>query len=73
MGQGNPPSSAALARMALPAHACSERPNAVKRKMPVLKRAASQRLDEWAPTLLKSRLYGQLLVDIIIGRLAPGE
>jgi DNA-binding GntR family transcriptional regulator len=34
---------------------------------------AAQRLDEWSPTLLKSRLYGQLLVDIIIGRLAPGE
>jgi DNA-binding GntR family transcriptional regulator len=36
-------------------------------------RNAPQRLDEWSPTLLKSRLYGQLLVDIIIGRLAPGE
>src|ERR1700744_6244257 len=33
----------------------------------------SSRLDEWSPRLLKSRLYGQLLVDIIIGRLAPGE
>ena len=31
------------------------------------------RLDEWSPQLLKSRLYGQLLVDIIIGALAPGE
>ena len=31
------------------------------------------RLDEWSPSLLKSRLYGQLLVDIIIGALAPGE
>ena len=31
------------------------------------------RLDDWSPQLLKSRLYGQLLVDIIIGRLAPGE
>ena len=42
------------------------------RKKTVLQSAA-QRLDEWSPTLLKSRLYGQLLVDIIIGRLAPGE
>ncbi len=41
------------------------------RKMPPLKAAA--RLDEWSPSLLKSRLYGQLLVDIIIGQLAPGE
>ncbi len=31
------------------------------------------RLDEWSPQLLKSRLYGRLLVDIIVGRLAPGE
>ena len=31
------------------------------------------RLDDWSPQLLKSRLYGQLLVDIIIGALAPGE
>jgi DNA-binding GntR family transcriptional regulator len=31
------------------------------------------RLDGWSPRLLKSRLYGQLLVDIIIGALAPGE
>jgi DNA-binding GntR family transcriptional regulator len=30
-------------------------------------------LDEWSPSLLKSRLYHQLLVDIIIGELAPGE
>ena len=43
------------------------------RKKPVLKNAAAQRLDEWSPSLLKSRLYGQLLVDIIIGQLAPGE
>lgn len=43
------------------------------RKMPIPKSAAAQRLDEWAPSLLKSRLYGQLLVDIIIGALAPGE
>ena len=41
--------------------------------MPVPKNAAVHRLDEWAPSLLKSRLYGQLLVDIIIGALAPGE
>jgi len=45
----------------------------VARKKTVLKSPAVQRLDEWSPTLLKSRLYGQLLVDIIIGRLAPGE
>ncbi len=32
-----------------------------------------QSLDEWSPSLLKSRLYHQLLVDIIIGRLTPGE
>jgi DNA-binding GntR family transcriptional regulator len=31
------------------------------------------RLDEWSPRLLKSRLYQRLLVDIIIGALAPGE
>ena len=31
------------------------------------------RLDEWAPSLLKARLYGRLLVDIIIGALQPGE
>lgn len=43
------------------------------RKKPVPKSAAAQRLDEWSPSLLKSRLYGQLLVDIIIGQLAPGE
>ena len=36
-------------------------------------RANDVRLDDWSPQLLKSRLYGQLLVDIIIGRLAPGE
>src|ERR1700742_1314620 len=41
--------------------------------MPPAKSAAVQGLDEWAPSLLKSRLYGQLLVDIIIGALAPGE
>src|SRR5471030_177013 len=41
--------------------------------MPLAKIAAIGRLDEWAPSLLKSRLYGQLLVDIIIGALAPGE
>jgi DNA-binding GntR family transcriptional regulator len=43
------------------------------RRMPVPKGAPPVRLDEWAPSLLKSRLYGQLLVDIIIGQLAPGE
>jgi len=31
------------------------------------------RLDEWSPRLLKSRLYQRILVDIIIGTLAPGE
>jgi DNA-binding GntR family transcriptional regulator len=30
-------------------------------------------LDEWSPTLRKSLLYHQLLVDIIIGQLPPGE
>ena len=34
---------------------------------------AATRLDEWSPRLLKSRLYQRLLVDIIIGTLAPGE
>jgi DNA-binding GntR family transcriptional regulator len=34
---------------------------------------AGARLDEWSPRLLKSRLYQRLLVDIIIGALAPGE
>jgi DNA-binding GntR family transcriptional regulator len=43
------------------------------RKIPLAQGAAVQRLDEWAPSLLKSRLYGLLLVDIIIGQLAPGE
>jgi DNA-binding GntR family transcriptional regulator len=43
------------------------------RKIPPAKNAAVQALDEWAPSLLKSQLYGQLLVDIIIGALAPGE
>src|SRR5215470_11032050 len=33
----------------------------------------SARLDEWSPRLLKSRLYQRILVDIIIGALAPGE
>jgi len=32
----------------------------------------ANRLDEWSPRLLKSRLYQRLLVDIIIGALAPG-
>lgn len=30
------------------------------------------KLDEWSPRLLKSRLYQNLLLDIIIGELAPG-
>src|SRR5471030_72972 len=34
---------------------------------------AGTSLDEWSPRLLKSRLYQRLLVDIIIGALAPGE
>jgi DNA-binding GntR family transcriptional regulator len=34
---------------------------------------AATRLDEWSPRLLKSRLYGRILVDIIIGALGPGE
>ncbi|HKQ45092.1 MAG TPA: GntR family transcriptional regulator [Rhizomicrobium sp.] len=34
---------------------------------------AGTRLDEWSPRLLKSRLYQRILVDIIIGILAPGE
>jgi len=29
-------------------------------------------LDEWAPSLLKARLYNRILVDIIIGVLKPG-
>lgn len=39
----------------------------------ITSRANDSRLDGWSPQLLKSRLYSQLLVDIIIGRLAPGE
>jgi DNA-binding GntR family transcriptional regulator len=39
----------------------------------VLPGANDSRLGDWSPQLLKSRLYGQLLVDIIVGRLAPGE
>lgn len=39
----------------------------------IVSRANDARLDDWSPGLLKSRLYGRLLVDIIIGRLAPGE
>jgi DNA-binding GntR family transcriptional regulator len=35
--------------------------------------APPQRLDEWAPSLLKAQLYGRLLLDIIIGALKPGE
>jgi len=34
---------------------------------------AGTRLDEWSPRLLKSRLYQRILVDVIIGSLAPGE
>ncbi len=34
---------------------------------------AGARLAEWSPRLLKSRLYQRILVDIIIGALAPGE
>jgi DNA-binding GntR family transcriptional regulator len=34
---------------------------------------AGARLDEWSPRLLKSRLYQRILVDIIIGALAPNE
>ncbi len=30
-------------------------------------------IEEWPPTLLKARLYNRLLVDIIIGELAPGQ
>ena len=39
------------------------------------KKISAQRgvLEEWSPSLLKSRLYGRLLVDIIIGDLAPGS
>jgi DNA-binding GntR family transcriptional regulator len=36
-------------------------------------RPPSAGLDEWAPSLLKSQLYGRILVDIIIGALRPGE
>lgn len=39
----------------------------------VLPRARDSRSDDWSPQLLKSRLYSKLLVDIIVGRLAPGE
>lgn len=38
----------------------------------ILPREIDSRLDDWSPQLLKSRLYGQLLVDIIVGQLAPG-
>jgi DNA-binding GntR family transcriptional regulator len=37
------------------------------------KKITLQRGEEWSPSLLKSRLYGALLVDIIIGELAPGQ
>ena len=36
-------------------------------------RDPATQLDEWSPRLLKSRLYQRILVDIIIGVLAPGE
>ena len=40
----------------------------------ISRRAAEpQRLDEWAPSLLKAQVYGRLLLDIIIGVLKPGE
>lgn len=39
----------------------------------ILPRRSESRLGDWSPRLLKSRLYGQLLVDIIVGRLAPSE
>jgi DNA-binding GntR family transcriptional regulator len=38
-----------------------------------ISQGGAQRLDEWAPSLLKAQLYGRLLVDIIIGALKPGE
>lgn len=41
--------------------------------MASLREKDAHRLDEWSPRLLKSRLYGRILVDIIIGALAPGE
>ena len=37
------------------------------------KKITPQQGEEWSPLLLKSRLYGALLVDIIIGDLAPGQ
>ena len=36
-------------------------------------KAPGTQLDEWSPRLLKSRLYHRILVDIIIGTLAPNE
>ena len=41
--------------------------------MAVPDKDSASRLDEWSPRLLKSRLYSRILVDIIIGALAPGE
>jgi DNA-binding GntR family transcriptional regulator len=32
-----------------------------------------QGLDEWAPSLLKARVYSRILVDILTGALKPGE
>ncbi len=57
----------------LAAHAKGSPDVSAIRKIPPAQKPAVQRLDEWAPSLLKSRLYGQLLVDIIIGALAPGQ
>jgi DNA-binding GntR family transcriptional regulator len=51
--------------------AAKGKPVTLPRKKPAPKTVLP--LDEWSPTLLKSRLYHQLLVDIIIGQLAPGE
>lgn len=31
------------------------------------------RLEEWSPSLLKARIYHRILLDIIVGQLAPGE
>jgi len=41
--------------------------------MALRERDPGTQLDEWSPRLLKSRLYQRLLVDIIIGALAPNE
>ena len=39
------------------------------RSGPSGRRSRAARLDDWSPDLLKSRVYGQLLVDIILGAL----